>query len=57
MLVFPLPETAGLLRADAGGGHTAKHGGTSLVELQPEGGTEEMCGRWEGTFLRPSKLI
>ena len=33
MLVFPLPETAGLLRVDAGGGHKAKHGGTSGVEL------------------------
>ena len=53
MLVFPLPETAGLLRADAGGGHMAKHGGTSVVELYPEAGTVEMCGCWECT----SKLI
>ena len=53
MLVFPLPETAGLLKVDAGGGHMAKHGGTSVVELHPEAGTVEMCGCWECT----SKLI
>ena len=44
MPVFPLPETAGLLRADAGGEHMAKHGGTSVLELYPEAGTVEMCG-------------
>lgn len=51
---LPLPETARLLRVDAGDGHTAKHGGTSGVELQPEAGTVEICGCWEDTFLRPS---
>ena len=35
----------------------AKHGGISVVELQPDAGTVEMYGRLLDTLWRPSKLL